>query len=103
MYTFPELIKKIREESGLTQAEFAKSLNVSAVLIAMVETGQKEVSKNLLIKLAEKMKVHPASITPFLFISKNDPVGKTSEVERMLTRWGEKMQKHLIRDRAKNF
>ena len=49
------------------------------------------------------MKVHPASITPFLFISKDDPVGKTSEVERMLIRWGEKMQKHLIRDRAKNF
>ncbi len=103
MYTFPELIKKIREETGLTQAEFAKSLDVSTVLIAMVETGQKEVSKNLLIKLAQKMKVHPASITPFLFISKDAPVEQTSEIERMLVRWGEKMQTHLIKDRAKTF
>ena len=103
MYTFPELIRKIREEAGLTQAEFARSINVSAVLIAMVETGQKEVSKNLLIKLAEKMKVHPASITPFLFISKDEPVEKNSEIERMLIKWGEKMQRHLIKDRAKNF
>lgn len=103
MYTFRELIRKIREEAGLTQAEFAKSINVSAVLIAMVETGQKEVSKNLLIKLAKKMNVHPSSITPFLLISKDDLIEKKSEIELMLIKWGEKMQKHLIKDRAKNF
>jgi len=101
MYTFSELIRKIREEAGLTQAEFARVLGVSTVLIAMVETGQKEVSKSLLIKLAEKMGVHPASITPFLFASSGPKDVKVSEVERMLIHWGEEMQRYLIEKRAK--
>ena len=98
MYTFPELIKKIRDEAGLTQAEFAKVIDVSPVLIAMVETGKKEVSKNLVIKLAEKMKVHPSSITPFLFINDTNPIKNVSGIEKMLVVWGEKMQTHLIKD-----
>lgn len=101
MYTFPKLIKKIRDEAGLTQAEFAKALDVSPVLITMVETGQKEVSKKLLLKLAQKMKVHPASITPFLFINKHHPIESESRLEEMLIAWGEKMQSFLIKDRAK--
>jgi transcriptional regulator with XRE-family HTH domain len=101
MYTFPELIKEIRVEADLTQAEFAKAIGVSAVLIAMIETGKKEVSKNFLLKLAEKMNVHPASITPFLFINEENPIGTGSKVERLLIDWGEKMQIHLIKDRAK--
>lgn len=101
MYTFPELIKKIRDEADLTQADFADAIGVSAVLIAMVETGQKEVSKNLLLKLAEKMNVHPASITPFLFINEENPVGSNSKMERTFIDWGEKMQTLLIKDRAK--
>ena len=101
MYTFPELIKKIRDEAGLTQAEFAKALGVSAVLIAMVETGQKEVSKNLLIKIAEGLKVHPSSITPFLFSNKNESKDSLSEIEGKFIKWGEKLQEHLIKNRAK--
>ena len=101
MYTFPELIKKIRETAGLTQADFAKALDVSSVLIAMVETGQKEVSKSLLLKLAEKMDVHPSSITPFLFIDEHGPIKPSSGMERMFIKWGEKMQMHLIKYRAK--
>ncbi len=101
MYTFPELIKKIRKEAGLSQEEFATALDVSTVLIAMVETGQKEVSKNLLTRLAEKMDVHPASITPFLFIEKDKPLSSITLIERKFISWGEQMQEHLIQDRAK--
>lgn len=101
MYTFPELIKKIRKEAGLSQEEFAIALDVSTVLIAMVETGQKEVSKNLLTRLAEKMEVHPASITPFLFIEKDKPLSAITLIERTFINWGEQMQEHLIQDRAK--
>ncbi len=102
MHSFPDLIKKIREEAGLTQAEFAKSLEVSGVLIAMIETGQKEVSKNFLLKLAEKMDVHPSSITPFLFIRK-DEIKDLSSIEKSLMQWGEKMQEILIKNRSKKF
>ena len=101
MYSFPELIKKIRDEADLTQAELAKSLGVSTVLITMVETGQKEVSKKLLIKIADKLNVHPSSITPFLFIGKDKSNGWTSAVERKFADWGKKMQIHLIKNRAK--
>ena len=99
MYTFQGLIKKIRSESGLTQAEFARALNVSAVLIAMIESGQKEVSKNFVLKLAELLRVHPVSITPFLFIS-NDKNHATG-LEKDFLSWGQKMQTLLIQKRAK--
>jgi transcriptional regulator with XRE-family HTH domain len=100
MYTFPELIKKIRDEAGLTQAEFARVLEVSPILVSMVEVGQKEVSKNLLIKLADKMDVRPSSITPFLFVEKDKEV-ENSKLEKMLIQWGEKMQDHLIKEKSK--
>jgi transcriptional regulator with XRE-family HTH domain len=101
MYSFPDLIKKIRDEAGLTQAEFAEALGVSAVLIAMVETGQKEVSKKLLIKIAERLNVRPSSITPFLFIDKEKLSKNPSAIEKKFIEWGEKMQVHLIKDRTK--
>jgi transcriptional regulator with XRE-family HTH domain len=102
MYTFPELIRKIRNEAGLTQAEFAKAVDVSPVLIAMVETGQKEVSKKLLLKIAERLDVHPASITPFLYGSADRKDGsKLSAVELHFLSLGARLQQYLIKNRAK--
>ncbi len=101
MLTFSELVKTIREEAGLTQEQFAQALGVSTILIAMVETGQKEVSKNLILKIAELMEVHPASITPFLFIDKDHPLSKKNPIENWLLQFGEKMQTTLIKTKAK--
>jgi len=101
MYNFPELIKKIRKESALTQAQFASALEVSPVLIAMVETGQKQVSKNLLLKLAERLEVNPASITPFLYGSAPVEGEKLSLVERQFLTWGMKFQEQLIKKNSK--
>ena len=101
MYTFPELIKKIRNEAGLTQADFAKAVDVSPILIAMIESGQKDVSKKLLLKIAERLDVHPASITPFLYGS--EPANNNiPTVERKFLDWGTKLQEHLIKNKAKN-
>lgn len=102
MYSFPELIKKIRHEAGLTQAEFANAIDVSPVLIAMVESGQKEVSKKLILKLADGLKVHPASITPFLYGENIKNTKELSAVEKQFISWGTKLQNHLIKDRAKS-
>ncbi len=103
MYKFPELIKQIRTEAGLTQSEFAVSVGVSPVLIAMVESGQKEVSKNLLLKIADKLQVHPASITPFLYGF--DLKGRSEEdltpIEKQFLNWGIKLQTQLIKTRSK--
>lgn len=75
-------------------------LGVSGVLITMVETGQKEVSKKLIMKLAEKMHVSPTSITPFLFLEEDTPK-PVSSVEKLFVEWGEKMQTMLIDKGAK--
>ncbi len=101
MYSFPELLRKIRNEAGLTQAEFANAIKVSPVLIAMIESGQKDVSKNLVRKIAEAMEVHPASITPFLFGHELTSDDKLSAVEKQFLAWGAKLQDHLIKDRSK--
>lgn len=102
MYSFPELIKKIRNEAGLTQDEFAKALGVSSILITKIEAGEKEVSKKLLLKLAGILNVSAFSITPFLFHENEKSKNNISVIEKGLIDLGEKMQKYLIENRAKN-
>jgi len=101
MYTFPDLIKKIREEAQLTQAEFAKILDISAVLVAMIETGQKEVSRKTILRLSEKMDVHPSSITPFMFNDENKYQNNMSKIEKSFLQFGEQLQDYLIKTKAK--
>lgn len=67
----------------------------------MVETGQKEVSKGLVIKLAEKMEVSPASLMPFIFSDNNINIKKISKIERNLLSLGEKLQHYLVFVKAK--
>lgn len=101
MYNFPELLKKIRDESGLTQEQLAKVLEVSTILISMIETGQKEVSRNFIVRLAEKMDVHPSSIAPFAFSEEKTKGAKVSVVEKTLVDLGEKLQVYLIKNKSK--
>lgn len=49
-----EFLKYVRSECCLTQENLAKSLKVSKVLITMVETGQKALTRKLLEKLQKK-------------------------------------------------
>ena len=101
MLKFPDLIKKIRKSGGLTQKEFAEAINVSTVLVAMIESGNKEVSKKFILKLANGLSVHPSSITPFLFSDQNLKEDKISFLEKSLIDFGEKMQIYLIKESAK--
>jgi DNA-binding XRE family transcriptional regulator len=48
-----EQIKKIRNKNGLTQVEFAKAIGVSTVLISMIESGNKPVTRRTLQKIAD--------------------------------------------------
>jgi len=99
--TFQTLIKAIRQEAGLTQGQFAKKLGVSTILVSMVEVGQKEVSKSFITKLAKLLDVHPASITPFLFLKEGESFDVRNAVEKLLVQFGEKMQDILIKQKAK--
>lgn len=101
MESFPSLIRKIRVKSGLTQTEFARLLDVSPILIAMVETGQKDVSKSLVEKIARILDVQPASISPFLFTHKISSIKDLSFIEQQLYKYGTKLQEQLIEQKAK--
>ena len=101
MYTFPELLKQIREEGSLTQSDLAHVLDVSTVLISMIETGQKDVSKNFVVKLADKLGVRPSSIMPFVLADDYMSSQGLSSPEKALIEVGAKLQAYLIKVRSK--
>ena len=101
MYTFIDLLKKIRNEGNHTQEDFANLLDVSTVLIAMIETGQKKPSRAFIEKLASKLEVHPTSIMPFAFMDKDVDTRKFSKVERALVAVGEDLQDYLVNTKAR--
>jgi transcriptional regulator with XRE-family HTH domain len=102
MDPFPELLKKIRKEADLTQEDLAAILDVSTVLITLLETGKRQVSRNFIETLAKKLKVHPNSIAPFVFVAKDVDVKKLSSVEKSLLRIGTNLQEFLIKRKANN-
>ena len=100
MYDFPELLKNIRKETRLTQSGLASKLEVSTILIAMIESGQKEPSKKFVEVLAAKMEVSPRAIIPFVYsINK---YSDDSVFEKRLSQFGMNLQKQLISKKAKN-
>ena len=101
MLSFPDLLKEIRTSADITQKEFAEILDVSTVLVSMVESGQKEVSKAFILKMAKALDVHPSSITPFLFTEKEIIINSLSVTEKALVQVGERMQVYLIKNKAK--
>jgi transcriptional regulator with XRE-family HTH domain len=46
-------MKRLRTQLGLTQAEFARRLDVSATYVNLIESNQRPVSAAVLLKLAE--------------------------------------------------
>ncbi|MBG9983333.1 helix-turn-helix domain-containing protein [Aerococcaceae bacterium DSM 111022] len=48
-----ELIKKLREEKGLKQSEFAEKIGISRTYLSMIENGKKRAQESLLTKIIE--------------------------------------------------
>ncbi len=51
--TFPERLKQLRKEKGITQTDLANALDISGGTVAMWETGKRRPSFELLMDLAE--------------------------------------------------
>jgi len=101
MINSKNLIKKIREESDLTQNQLAEVLEVSKVLIAMIETGQKPVSKKLISKLAKKLNISEFSLGFSLFPKKEKDTN-LSPIELKLLKVAGELQDQLIIRGARN-
>ncbi len=55
-------IKRLRAQLGLTQAEFARRLDVSATYVNLIESNQRPVSAAVLLKLAEQFDINVADL-----------------------------------------
>lgn len=55
-------IKRLRTQLSLTQAEFARRLDVSATYINLIESNQRPVSAAVLLKLAEEFDINVADL-----------------------------------------
>ena len=51
-------VKRLRTVNGLTQAEFARRLDVSATYVNLIERNQRPVSAAVLLKLAEEFEIN---------------------------------------------
>lgn len=100
MKKFSDLVKDIREQSGLSQNEFAIELGVSSIYISKIETDQKEVSKKFLSKLADFTGVHPSALAPFLYLNDDINPNELSPLERKLISLGEQLQSKLIKKKV---
>lgn len=54
-----EVVKLLREKTQLNKKDFAALLGVSPSAISNVETGERELSKSLQLKLVEKFSLNP--------------------------------------------
>lgn len=101
MFTFPELLKEIRNSIGLNQEDFSKALWVSKIYIAQIETWKREPSKKFVKNLSEKLWVSSFSIMPFLSANDINKSIKLSKIEEVIYNYGVKLQKELISKKSK--
>lgn len=64
-------IAALRRQLGLSQAELARRLHISASAVGMYEQGRREPSLDLVVALAEELDVS----TDYLLIGKNRGAG----------------------------
>lgn len=57
MITIKDRIKQIRQDAGLTQAEFAKKLNLSRNYVGLMEIGDRVPSDRTILDICEKFGV----------------------------------------------
>ncbi|NCS97216.1 MAG: helix-turn-helix domain-containing protein [Candidatus Pacebacteria bacterium] len=100
MYSLPNFLKAFRKATNSSQAEFANFLNVSTVLISMIESQQKQASKKFIENLAKKIDVHPGALA--LFYYNDEDRERLTKLEKELVNIGTELQRKIILKRAKS-
>jgi transcriptional regulator with XRE-family HTH domain len=73
-------IKARRKELGLTQEKLAEKINTASTYIAMIESGKRTPSFNMIERIAEILKVD----APELFSTKDHPLETIPEIREKL-------------------
>ncbi len=55
--TLPQQLKYLREQEGLSQTELGKRLGIDRGIISHIESGRRNVSVNILVRLSQYFKL----------------------------------------------
>lgn len=61
-YHFPYILKKFRQEAGLTQVQLSEQVGVSPSFIGMLESGRKKPSLDMLFQLADALGIRASAL-----------------------------------------
>jgi len=101
MKKFSSFLKELRNSAELNQTQFADIMEVSPLLITLLETDKKEPSKKFVNSLADKLWVKSNSILPLISDEDIDP-NTLSGIEKKLIQAVDALQIMLIRKKARN-
>ena len=59
---FKDVLREYRRKSGMTQEQLAGLANISKGFLGMMETGERWPNVDMIIRLAEAMRVRPGEI-----------------------------------------
>ena len=85
----------------MNQQQFADFLGISKILLAMVESEVRDPSKEFILKLSRKLKIHPSVIFSIRAMEEEYQTTKPTRLEIDLMKLNLKLQNFLIKKRAK--
>jgi len=77
---FPKILKKLREQTNLTQQDLAQKLNLSSGAIGMYEQGRRSPDISILIKIADFFDVEVDYLLGRKDISNKDAITFTNDL-----------------------
>jgi transcriptional regulator with XRE-family HTH domain len=81
MNNLPEVLKKLREQYGLTQKQVAEAVNISTRAYGFYETGDRQPNLDTLINLAELFKV-PLDILVGRYVDPGQPAAEKTQAKK---------------------
>ncbi|EPU98761.1 helix-turn-helix domain-containing protein [Streptococcus dysgalactiae subsp. dysgalactiae] len=78
---FPQRLKKLRKEKGLTQKELGERLGVKQNTFTNWENGKREPNLSTILKLAEILETTTDNLLGYTILSANQPVVSLSEID----------------------
>ncbi|WP_316797344.1 helix-turn-helix transcriptional regulator [Pedobacter agri] len=92
MKSIGDHIKKCRVESGLSQADVAKLLNISTPAFCKIETGQTDLNLSRLLQISKLFKISAAELITGIIVG-TESLEDVSDLKRQLLEKDEELNK----------